>query len=80
MQTHPYYVKLDRHLFAELVGVRKRARLHKLTIRTRGKDCKGEAVVLTSLNSLWEIEWYLDQLEQTHADRNLIPIHRGART
>ena len=72
MPTHPYYVELERHLFAELVGVRKRARLHKLTIRTLGKDCqpkifelrrKGEAVVLTSPNSLREIEWYLDQLE-----------------
>ena len=37
-RTVPDHAELERHLFAELVGVRKRAQLHKLTIRTFSKD------------------------------------------
>jgi hypothetical protein len=74
MPTHPYYVELERHLFAHLRVVRERARAHKLTIRTRGKDTQpkffelrrrgvSDPVLSTSANSLREIELYLDRLE-----------------
>jgi hypothetical protein len=74
MPTHPYYVELERQLFAELCIIRERARVHKLTIRTHGKDTQPKYFTLkrrgdpnpilwTSGNSLSEIERYLDQLE-----------------
>jgi hypothetical protein len=73
MPTHPYYIELERHLFAHLRVVRERARTHKLTIRTCGKDTQPKVfelrrrgvstpILTTSTNSLYEIESYLDQL------------------
>jgi hypothetical protein len=47
MPTHRYYVELERQLFAELRVVRERARVHKLTIRTEGKDTQPKTFVLS---------------------------------
>jgi hypothetical protein len=75
MPTHPYYVELEQHLFARRKAVRERARKHKLTIRTYGKDWQPKIFSLmrcgephpflfTLSNSLDEIVDYLDQLER----------------
>ena len=46
MPTHPYYVALERELFAQLAVVRERARAHKMTIRTHGKDTQPKRFTL----------------------------------
>jgi hypothetical protein len=74
MPTRPYYVELEKELFARLAVVRERARAHKLTIKTHGKDTQPkrftfkrrgdpDPIFWASGNSLAEIENYLDQVE-----------------
>jgi hypothetical protein len=46
MPTHPYYEALEKKLFADLAVVRARARVHKMTISTHGKDTQPKRFAL----------------------------------